>query len=546
MQEGESLAIRLFERARDHGTATALVYREDDQWIQVSWDGLARAVQGLALHLAGLGVRPGDRVLLFADNGPAWSVADLAVLALGAVSVPVYPTSAPSQVADIARRSGARFAICDPNRSELIGALDSVSSSVVTTGTATPAGWLGLGLPDPAPVNAAAGERLVRGARRIRGVDTAVIIYTSGATGEPKGVRLTHQNLIWTAESRLDAIPIGANDRTLCLLPLSHVASRMNCIVYPVTAGAQVWFGGGMAMATMVEDLAACRPTNLFAVPRVLERLLEALAQRAETLGNAAALRELGLDELRCVVSGGAPLALPVFDGLVRLGVEVCEIYGQTETCGIATVNRPGQVRRGTVGTPTKGVELRLADDSEVLVRGGMTCDGYEKDPARSEALYDADGWLRTGDLGTLEDNYLTIIGRKADMLITSGGKNVYPGPIERAIADHPYVAQAIVVGDGRPYLVALVEPAGDRPEATEAVCAHVENVNAHLSRSERVKRVAIVAPFPQEAFTPTFKVRRSELERRLSALLAALYARPRVEGVECVDAGDLHPGSAL
>lgn len=485
----------------------------------MSWAEYAGAARALAARLEGEGVEQGSRVLLFADGSPAWLLADLAILLRGATSVPVYPTSAPSQVAAIARRSGARVAVCDAPRASSVRGLPGIAGCLVVGEDAL-------------------SERVDGGAERVGSSDLAVLLFTSGATGDPKGARLTHRNLMATATARLAVTRLDESDRTLCVLPLSHVAGRMNYQVYPAVTGAQVWFGGGLA--TLFDDLADCRPTYFFGVPRVYEKLAGELERLSSSMDAAAARRRLGLDALRFTTSGGAPIAVDLIESLASFGVEVLELYGQTETTGLTTLNPPGAIRRGTVGVPLPGVDVAVASDGEIRVRGDNVCDGYEGDPARTAAAIDADGWLRSGDLGSLDlDGYLTITGRKHELIVTSGGKNVFPAPIEGRIEAHPAVSRAMVVGDARPYLVALVETASEPARAAASIRAHIEAVNGEFARPEQVKRAALVARFPEEGFTSTMKLRRNALERLLEPVVRGLYERPHTDEVECVIADD-------
>jgi long-chain acyl-CoA synthetase len=511
-----TLVDALRQRVAIAPESPALSYRDGTGWIDVSWSELAGAVGSLAALLEEHDVGRGTRVLLFADNGPGWLAADLALFQLGAVSVPVYPTSAAAQLEEIARRSGARVAVCDSSRAATVAATPGLTSHIVLNGLAPGVAGAAPGVAGAAPVAGAA-----------EAGDLAALVYTSGAEGQPKGVRLTHANLTAAAAGRLAVTPLDASDRTLGVLPMSHVAGRMNYEVYPLLTGAQVWLGGGLA--TIFEDLAACRPTYFFGVPRVYEKLLTELERLSADAGPGPARARLGLDALRLATSGGAPIGTDVLERLAALGVEVLELYGQTESCGVATLNPPGSNRRGSVGRPLPGVEVAIAPDGEVLVRGANVCDGYEADPERTATTIDADGWLHSGDRGAIDpDGYLAITGRKGDMIVTSGGKNVHPGPIERRLEEHSGVARAMVAGDARPYLVALVEANGDPADVAQSLEAHVRALNAELSRPEQLKRVAVVPRFPAEALTPTLKLRRSELAMRLAAVLDRLYEPPR------------------
>ena len=559
-------------------------------------------IRDLGLGLGALGVEPGDRVAILSDSRPEWVVADLAALTAGAVTVPIYPTLPEAQVRYILADSGARVVVvADETQAAKVRAvrdgLPELSTLVVMDPAAAPA----------ASGEAAGGEETSlaeaagRGHRRLLAEDglgreykeradaiapdrLATIIYTSGTTGEPKGVMLTHGNL---ADNVMDAgsvVRVDAEDAALSFLPLSHVFERTVMFLY-LYHGVTVTFAE--SLDTIARDLATVRPTVMTGVPRVYEkfhaRVHEAVAgapairrrlfhwavdtgvrcARARLAGRSAPLParlQLGLAErlvlskirgrlggrLRFVVSGSAPLSMPIAEFFFAIGVPVLEGYGLTETSAALTVNPLERPKPGTVGPAIRNVELQIADDGEVLARGPNVMQGYYGKPGETaEAL--RDGWLRTGDVGSLdEDGYLTILDRKKELIVTAGGKNVAPNPIEAALKRSPLVAEAVLVGDRRPYVAALLVPdfaalsaraavegasraeIVERPDVVALFDEVVKQVNAELARYEQIKRSALL---PAEfgiatgELTPTLKVKRRVVAQRWSDTIERLYA---------------------
>ena len=559
-------------------------------------------IRDLGLGLGALGVEPGDRVAILSDSRPEWVVADLAALTAGAVTVPIYPTLPEAQVRYILADSGARVVVvADETQAAKVRAvrdgLPELSTLVVMDPASAPEAAGGAAGGEETSLAEAAG----RGHRRLLAEDglgreykeraaaiapdrLATIIYTSGTTGEPKGVMLTHGNL---ADNVMDAgsvVRVDAEDAALSFLPLSHVFERTVMFLY-LYHGVTVTFAE--SLDTIARDLATVRPTVMTGVPRVYEkfhaRVHEAVAgapairrrlfhwavdtgvrcARARLAGRSAPLParlQLGLAErlvlskirgrlggrLRFVVSGSAPLSMPIAEFFFAIGVPVLEGYGLTETSAALTVNPLERPKPGTVGPAIRNVELQIADDGEVLARGPNVMQGYYGKPEETaEAL--RDGWLRTGDVGSLdEDGYLTILDRKKELIVTAGGKNVAPNPIEAALKRSPLVAEAVLVGDRRPYVAALLVPdfaalsaraavegasraeIVERPDVVALFDEVVEKVNAELARYEQIKRSALL---PAEfgiatgELTPTLKVKRRVVAQRWSDTIERLYA---------------------
>ncbi len=572
-------------------------------WRSITWAEYGTAVHEAAAGLIELGVDAGDRVGILAGNQPRWHMADVAILACAGVSVPAYPSAASSQLAYVLAHAGCRACFAG-DRDQLAKLLLAhrrlpALEHIVVLGDAPD------GLDDELMMTfddlcAIGRDRLRREPRvvderseAIRPESLATIVYTSGTTGPPKGAQLTHANITATVASVASAVPVGPTDRFLSFLPLSHIAERVVSHAGQVTSGGETWFA--RSLGTLAEDLRACRPTIFFGVPRVWEKFraaildelgrsprpVRALAERYVQLGLAhvdardaershgpmplrdllaylaldrtigARIRsKLGLDRGRVFVSAAAPIDAELVRWFHAIRVPVAEVYGQTEDCGPTTMNRPGRIRIGTVGEPLPGVDVRIADDGEILVRGANVCAGYYDDPPATAELLTADGWMHSGDLGSLDpDGYLRITGRKKDLIVTSSGKNIAPQDIETRLRAQPLLSQAIVVGDRRSYLTALlaldVEAViarigdGDEHVDLEALSSHpvvereiaeaVDRVNADRAPIERIKAWRIL---PRELtiaageLTPTLKVKRDVVTARFGSLVEEMYAR--------------------
>jgi long-chain acyl-CoA synthetase len=554
-------------------------------------------VRDLALGLSSLGVAMGDRVAIMAESRPEWLLADFAILTLGGVTVPVYATLTPGQARYIIQDAGARVAFVStaeqldklqrvrhelPSLEAIItfAPIANPSTSVLSLDTLIERGRARLmgewGI----------GRQFRDKTREIRPGQLATIIYTSGTTGEPKGVMLSHHNLISNLLAGHAVVPVTGEDVSLSFLPLSHSFERLVSYVY-LAHGVTIVFAE--SMETVGRDLSIVRPTVMTGVPRVYEkfeaRILErghALPQprrtlfhwgvkvaharaRAEGGGGAsggflaletalaerlvfAKIRENVGGRLWGLVSGSAPLPMHVAEFFYGIGLPITEGYGLTETSPIVTANPIGAPRLGTVGKPIPGVEVRIAEDGEVLVRGPNVMMGYYNKPAETAAVLQ-DGWFHTGDIGSIDtEGYLRITDRKKDLLVTSGGKKVAPQPIEATLKRSPLVAEAILLGDRRRFISALIIPDFTalerrltdlgRPPAERSVLVRredvialyeeiVEALNRERSQFERIKRFRILPrEFTIESgeLTPTMKVKRKTVEQIRAADIEEMY----------------------
>jgi long-chain acyl-CoA synthetase len=524
-------------------------------------------IRDLSLGLGALGVGPGDRVALIAESRPEWIVSDLAILAGGGVTVPIYPTLSAANVRYILEDSGASLAIVSTRLQlekiqEIRHHLPQLQAVVVMDGAAaTAASTMSL---DAAASRGharmtgewGAGREFRDRARAVTPGNLATVIYTSGTTGEPKGVMLSHANLVANLIASAKALPVSGTDVALSFLPLSHAFERMVTYVY-LFVGVSVYFAE--TFDTIRRDLAAVKPTIMTGVPRVYEKLHAAIVEKGEALtglqgtifsrgllvGTARAhallrgqsagaltslqarladrlvfakIRDSLGGRLRFLVSGSAPIAADVMEFFHGVGLPIIEGYGLTETAPILTVNPPEAPRIGSVGRALPNVELRIDGDGEILARGPNVMTGYLNKPdATAQVLQD--GWFRTGDIGAVDaDGYLRITDRKKDLLVTSGGKKIAPQPIEAVLKRSPLVSEVVLLGDRRKYAAALIVPAfkvlerrltelgrapGTAGDDRAALVARedvialykeiVDALNKELSQYERIKRFALL-----------------------------------------------------
>ena len=516
----------------------AVALRTEGDGVSITWGEYARRVRRIAEGLHALGLRRGDTLALLLTNRPEFHLLDAAAFHLGAVPFSIYPTSAPEQVAFVVGDSGARIAITE---SALRGRLDAVHDleHVVV-------------IDAPGELEALEERRVPRFDyeatwRAVTEEDLLTLIYTSGTTGPPKGVELTHRNLLaaWRG-LRVSWPDISVGGRLISYLPTAHIADRFGSHYVAMLFGHCVTSCRDPRRVGQL--LPEVRPTVFAGVPRVWQKLkagVEAAVPvppaEMDDATRAAIRNRLGLDRCEVAVCAAAPVPREVLAYFDALGVPIREVYGLSETCAVVTANPAGGVRLGTVGRPTPGVELRLAGDGEVLVRGDLVMRGYRNRLDQTVEAIDADGWLHTGDVGSLdEDGYLTIIDRKKELIINAAGKNMSPANIEAALKGAgSLISHACVVGDARPYNVALLtldpEPVAalvvrrGEDAVHEEVAAAVERANARLSRVEQIKRYRVLDtdwPPAGVELTPTMKLRRRAIAERYADEIEALYAQ--------------------
>ncbi|WP_396447193.1 AMP-dependent synthetase/ligase [Actinomadura sp.] len=572
-----------FTRAAEEPGAIVARRKEGDAWSAVTAAEFAAEAASVAKGLAAAGIEPGDRVCLLSRTRYEWTVLDYAIWTAGAVSVPIYETSSAEQIEWIVGDSGAKavFAETAEHAARVAEVRDRLPALAHV--------WEidGGGIEEVVALGAETGDDVVEERRRSRtAADIATLVYTSGTTGRPKGCEITHGNLVSTARNAVQGAiseVVVEGSSTLLFLPLAHVFARM--IEVATIEGGIVL--GHSDIPNLLPDLASFRPTFLLAVPRVFEKVYNGAEQKAAAEGKGKIFKAaaetaiaysraldagrpgLGLrarhklfdvlvyGKLRAAVggrveyavSGGAALGERLGHFFRGVGITILEGYGLTETTAPATVNRPTALKIGTVGRPIPGVDLRIADDGEILVRGINVLRGYwNNEAATKEAL--EDGWFHTGDLGSLdEDGFLRITGRKKEILVTAAGKNVAPAPLEDRLRAHPLVSQCLVVGDGRKFISALVtldeEALGPwksqhgKPEAmtmdelradpdlVAEIDAAVAEANKSVSRAEAIKKYVILGvDFTEEAghMTPSLKVKRNVVMKDFADEIESLY----------------------
>lgn len=557
-----------------------------------SWDEVAAAVTALANGLAAIGIHPGDRVVLVSENRPEWCIADLAVMTAGAITVPAYTTNTANDHLHILNDCQASAVIVStgklarqvlhaatqmshPPQVVLIDPTDLHQNPGLVLHRWADLMALGEGKPAPAPLHS-----LKRG-------DTACIIYTSGTGGAPKGVELSHGAIITNSEGPYRVLKdLGVGQEVfLSFLPLSHAYEHTAGQFFPMSLGAQIYYAEGLeALGTNLQE---ARPTIMTAVPRLYEVLRQKILRGVQAQGGlkeklflrtvsigmkrqctpaSLTLTDHLLDplltllvrrkvagrfggRLKAFVSGGAPLNADVGHFFTALGVRILQGYGQTEASPVISVNVPASVKMDTVGLPLYGVSVKLAEDGEICVRGETVMKGYWNNPEATAAVIDADGWLHTGDIGTIDSlGRLKITDRKKDIIVNSGGDNVSPQRVEGFLTLEPEIAQAMVYGDRRPHLVALIVPDPDfiqtflsrnglepmpqetliaRADFRAAISEAVSRVNRDLSNIEKVRKFVLApAAFATDngMLTPTLKIRRHVIRQHYATALDALY----------------------
>ena len=576
-----SLPAMFFEQADRLGDKPFLWAKHAGRYQAISWAAAARDVRRLALGLRSLGIGRGERVGLVSENRPEWVIADLAIMSAGAVTVPAYVTHTIDDHRHVLSNSGARAVIVSkpPLSARVLAAANQISTihTVVTIERAA-------GQASAVDIRSW-DEMLARGGEvaddtpelvaAIEPEDIACLMHTSGTGGIPKGVMTSHRNILANCRGAyrlLRMVGLG-DDVFLNFLPLSHTYEHTAGMMFPISLGAQIYFAEGAE--TLAANMLEARPTLMTAVPRLYETLHRRILLGVERKGGAsrklfgkaiaigrkrslaqpldlgerlldpaldllvrAKLRRRFGGRLKAMVSGGAPLNPEIGSFFVALGVRLLQGYGQTEAAPVIACNSPTRAKIDTVGPPLDGVRVKTADDGEIMVAGDNVMKGYWNDPEATAQVLE-DGWLKTGDVGFIdEDGYIKITDRKRDFIKNSGGETISPARVEGYLTIEPEIAQAMVFGDRRPYLVAVIVPDPDlaatdvsadpaNPSFAKAIGTAVARVNQRLSPVERVRRFAIAAePFTiaNGQMTPTLKIKRHVIRDAYGAELDALY----------------------
>lgn len=588
----DTILHRLHENKRVRPNAPAYYLKTGDHWVPTSWREYTDQVRQAAKALVALGVEPGGAVAILGFNRPEWVIMDLAGMLVGGSATGIYTTNSPNEVKYITEHCEASVLLLEDESqwekvAQIWDDIETLKHVVMYRGVTIDddrvLSWEQFLAKGDGIEDSVIDERL----NNLKPEDLCTLIYTSGTTGPPKGVMLSHHNLAWTAKVGKEMFELTPEDSSLSYLPLSHIAEQIFSIHAPITAGYQVYFAeSGLKVADNIREV---QPTIVFGVPRVWERFYNGVQARmkeatgakakiaawAQTVGReVSAVKNqgkeptgllafkykianklvfskvkpaLGLGNARHLVSGAAPLNKEIMEFFSGLDLIIYEIYGQSEDCGPTTTNRPGATKFGTVGPPWPGTQVKIAEDGEILVKGPNVFMGYYKDPAATNDTL-IDGWLYSGDLGQFDDDgFLTITGRKKEIIITSGGKNIAPKNIEAALKNLDLVSEAVVIGEQRRYLTALLtleeEAATKFAEAhgldvasmheNPAVRAHLqkeidEKVNSLFARVEHVRGFTIIPrQFTVEdgELTPTLKIKRRIIDKNFKDRIEAMYS---------------------
>jgi long-chain acyl-CoA synthetase len=601
----DTIVDRFMERIEEHGPEPALWYQEGESWKPIDWNTYGERCRQFAGALIASGYEPGDNVAICSYNCPEWVVADVGAMIGRAVPVGIYQTNSPSEVAYIARHCESRVLVVEDREQwkkvdKVRDELPDLERIVMIREAGTVDDSMVVSFEEFLEEGKAHLDAVDERFEAIERDDVATMIYTSGTTGDPKGVMLTHDNLAFTAEQGKKVIggEVQEDDCVVSYLPLSHIAEQLFTIHLALTFGYPIWFAPDLY--DVRDALEAARPTFFFGVPRIWEKFEAALKSKLDELtglrkkmvewcrdvgrranqemietGEVTGLLalqykladflffsrlkgELGLDRLRVAISAAAPIGMDVLEFFLSCDIVVREVYGQSEDCGPTTVNfpQPGKTQLGTVGLPLPGIEVKIDDDTyegkeegEILVKGDNVFKGYYKDSEATDETFDGE-WLRSGDIGTFdEDGFLTITGRKKEIIITAGGKNIAPQKIEGKLKEIDGISNVVAIGDRRKYLTALMTINGDRIESLAQqknwssddpeelvddadfqayIDDHVERINEDLARVETIKKFTVLPEdFTQESgeLTPTRKVKRRVVEEKYAEEIDAMYA---------------------
>ncbi|MGD8883413.1 MAG: AMP-binding protein [Desulfobacterales bacterium] len=585
-----------FQQVNARGTRVALRRKEYGIWNRITWNEYGQMVREAAAGLHAMGLERGDRVAILGDNRPEWLICNLATMSIGGATCGVYSTNAPEQVAYVVGHSES--AVLFVENEEQVDKVLQVESELNLKKVIV---WDPKGLWGFSHENIIFYDEFMKQGQKylhahpgcvsermaaIDPEDTAMIIYTSGTTGRPKGAMISHYNILTLTRSFTSAIAAYPSDEMLSFLPLAHIYENLVSLFTAIWGGSTVNFLE--SINTLSQDLQAVSPTVFANVPRIWEKLVSMIEIRMSDstilkkilyrLSIGIGLRyvrtpkntperflwsllywpfyglvlyhlkrQLGLERLRFAVCGAAPASPELFDYYNALGVPLREGYGQTESTGVIAIQRLDRPRRGYVGEPIPDLEVKIAEDGEVLVKGPNVFKGYFKDPELTAATI-VDGWLHTGDVGAMDDGFLKILDRKKDIIITAGGKNITPAFIENKLKFSAYIQDAVVIGDRRKFLTALILIDEDNvtkyaqderipfttfadltqnPEILKLIDGEVARVNKTLSRVETIKKFALMPRrFYEEDgdVTPTKKVKRRFLEKRYADMIESLY----------------------
>lgn len=588
----DTLARIFLNTEKTYPRKPLMLVKKEGQYTPITTEEFSERVRNISAGFRALGLKSGDKLIILSENRPEWVMVDMATVCLGAVSVPIYISLTPEQIKYIIKDSEARFVVC--SNQEMWAKIAAIKSELplvdkyIMIDSPVPEGALTLEAVerDGEKLNRQNPEEFERIAQSIGPDDLATIIYTSGTTGVPKGAMLSHYNLVSNVQALRSVIEFTDRDTALSFLPLSHVLERM-CTFAWIYVGATIAYAE--SVDTVAQNLVEARPTIMVSVPRLFDKFYARVIDNvlsssnlkkkiffwALKVGRKYAQKKINKQKIspwlgfryrlayklvfskivektggrvRFFVSGGAPLSKDIAEFFYAMGILVIEGYGLTETSPVIAVNRLEDFRFGTVGKVVPGTEVKIAPDGEIWARGPNVMKGYFKKEAETGEAFE-DGWFKTGDIGYLDqDGYLVITDRKKDILVTAGGKNVAPQPIENTVKTSPYIANAVVVGNHRKFVSALIVPDFDkleiyarknniafgdrrelvsRPEIYEFYMKEIDRLTPHLAGYEKIKKITLMEKdFEIEAgeLTPTLKVRRKIVEDKYKDLIDQMY----------------------
>ncbi|WP_305041979.1 AMP-dependent synthetase/ligase [Geoalkalibacter sp.] len=587
---GDTLVRMVLDNARKWADQPAMMHKVQGVYRSLSWRELGTEISLYGRALLALGLTPGERVAIMAPNSPRWAFADLGAMACGGVTVPVYHTESTAAILHILKDSGSRILFLQSRRMalELLkrrAELPELRHVIFLEDEARQPEVLGLRdfLDGAASVPAAQLDHALRAADE---EDLATLIYTSGTTGTPKGVMLSHSNILANVGDVARLFPIGPGDVCLSFLPLSHVFERVDGYYFMLHRGVTIAYAEGIEAVPV--NIAEVRPTLMISVPRLYEKMFARIMERvlsgswlrkqiffgALRVGRAGArLRLVGEQpggalslllkladhavfaklrahlggRLRFFVAGGAPLSVDIAEFFLAAQIDIYEGYGLTESAGGIAVNTPQARRLGTVGRPFAGIEVRLAEDGEILLRGAGICRGYWQRPEETAEAFAGD-WFRTGDMGEMDaDGFLRIVDRKKDLIVTAGGENIAPQNIENLLKTDKFIANAMVHGDRKPFLTALLVPNLDNlekfardaridfldhcdlvnhPRVLALIRDRVDQLQQGMTSFQRIKRFTLLSQdFAKDEITPTMKLKRKVITEHFQDILEGMYA---------------------
>lgn len=592
MKRYNSLVEMFFDAADRFDKNDAVLQKVDGRYVPISHKFFKQRVSQLGRGLMGRGVKPGDHIAILAETRFEWAVSDLAIASVGAATVPLYPSLLPDQVEYILKDSGSTgLLVSSLEQAEKIKQIKDPDIqlrfvAVMDEETSLPDGLVLMSTVEAEGAKLDNEKEYIQTWKSVQRGDLFTLIYTSGTTGDPKGVMLTHENLLANVEGCQDVMPCNETDVGLSHLPLSHVLERMAGLYLLMNSGVTIAYAE--SIKTMADNLVEVRPTVMVSVPRLFEKIYASINAKADSAGFPkkqlfhwaigvgmkslpyfinnmqppgwlgkkyrladklvfSKIREKTGGRLKLLVSGGAPLPKEIGEFFLAIGIKILEGYGLTETSPVLCVNRPDLIRPGTVGPPISNVEIKIADDGEILAKGPNIMVGYYNKPQATEEALQG-GWFHTGDVGKMtEEGCLMITDRKKEILVTSGGKNIAPQPIENALKMSPLIEQAVVIGDKRNFITALISPPWETvsewapqrgwpddvatlinlPAFRDAIAKEIEKQLQGFANYEKVKKFQILPRLFEEEkgeMTPSLKIKRRVINEEYEEVINSLY----------------------